>query len=126
VCRSDKLWEISMMLASGASQRATAKKFGFTQESMRTHCLRHMGPELRSYAICEPVLIQIKKLNQRTLAILSAAEKQHNLELALKAIAQARSNLELTARLSGELRRDNPGEDITVEVRYVDAPRLDS
>jgi hypothetical protein len=126
VCRSPQLWEISMMLASGASQRAVGRKFNITQESMRIHCLRHMGPELRSYAICEPVLIQIKKLNARTLKILSDAERERNPELALKAVAQARSNLELLAKLSGELRRDNPGEDITVEVRYIDPPRLDS
>jgi hypothetical protein len=121
VCRDLRLWEISTMLARGESQRATARRFGFTPETMRLHCLTHMGPELRSYALCEPVLIQIKKLTARTLKILEDAERAHDPELALRAIAQARANLELTAKLSGELRRDNPGEDITVEVRYVDA-----
>jgi hypothetical protein len=115
------LWEISSAIASGESQRSVARRFNFTQETMRKHCLRHMGPELRSYAICEPVLDQLKKLTKRTLAILAAAESERDLELALKAIAQARANLELTARLTGELRRDNPEPEVTVEVTYVDA-----
>jgi hypothetical protein len=79
-----------------------------------------MGPELRSYALCEPVLIQIKKLNARTLAILDRAEQEHDLAIALTAIRESRHNLELIGKLTGELRNTEPSEPTHVEITYVD------
>jgi hypothetical protein len=79
-----------------------------------------MGPELRSYVLCEPVLIQIKKLNARTLAILDRAEQEHDLATTLAAIRESRHNLEMIAKLTGELRNPEANEPTKVEIVYVD------
>jgi hypothetical protein len=122
VCRDPRLYEITGMLASGMSQRAVARKYGFTQMVMNTHAREHMGAALLEHNLCQPVLDQIRLLNRRTLRILSEAEDGETKDpnVALAAIREARHNLELIAKLTGELKNPEPAEPTRVEIVYVD------
>jgi hypothetical protein len=105
------------------SQRAVARRFGFTQEIMRRHANTHMGAALLAHNLSAPVLDQIRRLNQRTLRILSEAEhgKWRDPAIALAAIRECRHNLELIAKLTGELKSPEAAhEPVRVEIVYVD------
>jgi hypothetical protein len=104
------------------SQNAVAKKYGFTQPVVWHHAKEHMGAKLLEHNLAQPVLDQIRRLNQRTLRILEESEhgKWRNPAIALQAIRECRNNLELIARLTGEIRSPEPHEPMRVEIVYVD------
>jgi hypothetical protein len=123
VCRHPQFHLITTDLAVGMSQRAVARKFGFTQETMRTHANKHMGAKLLEHNLTQPVLDQIRMLNQRTLRILGEAEhgKYRDPTIALQAIREARHNGELIAKLTGELKTSAPtNEPVVVRIEYID------
>jgi hypothetical protein len=105
------------------AQREAARKFGFNRIVMDKHAAQHLGAGLREHNNNEPVLEQIRKLNLRTLRILSSAEKgeERDPNVALSAIREARANLTLIAKLTGELKTtEAAGGTTRVEVIYVD------
>jgi hypothetical protein len=106
------------------SHRAVAKKYGFTQPVVSHHVKEHMGPALTEYNMTQPVLQQIRRLNQRTLRILTEAEhgKWRDPAIALQAIRECRHNLELIGKLTGELKSPeaNAREPVKVIIEYVD------
>jgi hypothetical protein len=104
------------------AQREAARKFGFNRVLMDRHATKHLGEGLLNYNNNEPVLEQIRKLNLRTLRILSAAEsgKKPDPAVALAAIREARANLTLIAKLTGELKTTEAPGTTKVEVIYVD------
>jgi hypothetical protein len=122
VCRDPRLHAISADLAAGMSQNAIARKYGFTQPVVWKHVHQHQGAALIEHNLSQPVLDQIRKLNQRTLRILDEAErgKGKDPNLALAAIREARHNLELIARLTGEDKSSARSEAVKIEVVYVD------
>jgi hypothetical protein len=124
VCRDPRLHEITQALATGMSQYAAARKYGFTQQTLWKHCKNHMGAALLEHNLTAPVLDQIRRLNQRTLRILTKAEsgKWQDPAIALKAIGECRHNLELIAKLTGELKSPeaNAHEPVKVIIEYVD------
>jgi hypothetical protein len=123
ICRDPRLYEINSALASGMAQREAARKFGFNRPLMDRHAVKHLGAGLLNYNNNEPVLEQIRKLNLRTLRILSAAEsgKERDPNVALAAIREARANLTLIGKLTGELKTtEAAGGTTRVEVIYVD------
>jgi hypothetical protein len=124
ICRDPRLYAISAALATGRSERSVAREFGFTQATMNTHCREHVGEALAAYNISQPILSQIRLLNQRVLRILAVAEDNNEKVIALAAVREIRHNSELIARLTGEL-KSNPesAEGTIVEIRYVDVPR---
>jgi hypothetical protein len=120
------LYQISAALAAGRSERDVAREFGFRQALMNVHAREHMGDALVQYNLCQPVLQQIRVLNQRALRILAEAEDNHDSATALQAIRECRHNLQLLARLTGEWRKDEPQEATIVEIRYIDVPLSES
>jgi len=117
------LREITSALASGASINSVAKQFHFTTPTMWKHAKRHTGAALLATNIAEPTLTAIRRLNERTVKILDAAERGKDPTTALAAIREARRNLELIGRLTGELRESgNGGGDgrLQIEVTYID------
>jgi hypothetical protein len=117
---------ITGTLASGMSQVAVAKKFRFTQPTVWKHANEHMGAALLEHNLCAPVLDQIRRLNQRTLRILSEAEngKTKDPNVALAAIREAGHNQELIAKLTGELKHPEAAEPTKVEIVYIDKPLI--
>jgi hypothetical protein len=123
ICRDPRLHAISAALASGRSERSVAREYGFRQALMNVHVREHMGEALAQYNMCVPVLQQIRRLHARTLAILDEAERAQDPGIALQAVRECRGNLQLLARLTGELRKDEPPQEpTTVKIRYVDVP----
>jgi hypothetical protein len=123
VCCDPRLREISTMLANGASERLVARTFNYTQATMNAHCRKHTAQGLQQFNLIQPTLERIKRLNQKTLAILTRAEHERDPQIALAAIRESRSNLELIAKLSGELRNPeaNANEPLNIVITYVDA-----
>jgi hypothetical protein len=123
VCRHPQLKLITTDLAAGLSQNAVARKYGFTVPVVWKHVHQHMGAKLLEHNLCQPVVDQIRMLNQRTLKILGEAEhgKYRDPTIALQAIREARHNGELIAKLTGELRTTSPtNEPVKVVIEYID------
>jgi len=96
------------------SYRAIQKKFGVTPAAVCAHLREHVAAPLRRLveaerrladdaALVAPSLLEMRKLNERTLRILSLAEISKDYDVALRAIAESRRNVELISKLSGEL-----------------------
>jgi hypothetical protein len=111
------------------SPSATARKFGFTQQTVGKHVHNHMGDALAQFNLCAPVLDQINLLNRRCLRILNEADAPNsrwkNPSVALAAVRELRNNHELIARLTGELKSTGPtNEPVTVRIVYVNKSQL--
>jgi hypothetical protein len=50
----------------------------------------------------QPTLLEMRRLNQRSLRILAIAEESKDHDVALRAISECRRNLELISKLTGE------------------------
>jgi hypothetical protein len=117
VCSDPRLFEITGALASGMSARAVGRQYGFTHATICKHKNEHMALA----SLETPVLDSIRKLNQRTLAILEKAEQgKRDPAIALQAIRESRHNLELIAKLTGELKNPEANEPTRVEIVYVE------
>jgi hypothetical protein len=121
VCRHAELFKLSAELAAGQSIRSVAKRYGLTHTMLAKHQRFHVGPALAMSNVAESVLMQIRRLHQRALAVLTRAEASDDLGAAIAAIRECRHNLELCGRLTGELGNPEPSEPTTVQVVYVDA-----
>jgi hypothetical protein len=126
VCRSPRLHEVSTDLAAGMSMHAVSKKYKFSYRLVWLHVKEHMGAPLTAFNLSQPVLDQIRLLNQRTLRILAESEsgKYRDPSIALQAIRESRHNCELIAKLTGELKNPAPAEPTRVVITYVDRPQL--
>jgi hypothetical protein len=71
----------------------------------------------------QPTLLEMRRLNQRSLRILAIAEESKDHDVALRAICECRRNLELISRLTGELDPHAAGEaggqGLVVNVVYI-------
>jgi hypothetical protein len=121
VCCDPRLNLITTDIAAGMSQHQVATKYSFTQPVVWKHVHEHMGAALIEHNLKQPVLDQIRMLNQRTLRILGEAEhgKWKNPAIALQAIRECRNNGELIAKLTGELKSGPVNEPVKVEIVYI-------
>jgi hypothetical protein len=114
VCTHPQTREISADLFAGVSYRSIQKKFGVTPAALCGHLKEHVAAPLRRLceaerrladdaALVAPSLLEMRRLNERTLRILSLAELSKDYDTALRAIAESRRNVELISRLTGEL-----------------------
>jgi hypothetical protein len=135
VCTHPQTREISTDLFSGMSYRAIQKRYGVKPTALCVHLREHVAAPLRRLceaerrladdaALVAPSLLEMRKLNERTLRILSLAEVSKDYDIALRAIGESRRNMELISRLTGELDPQSVAEDGKLEVRitYVDRP----
>jgi hypothetical protein len=71
----------------------------------------------------QPTLLEMRRLNQRSLRILAIAEESKDHDVALRAISECRRNLELISKLTGELdphvAGEGGGQGLIVQVNYV-------
>jgi hypothetical protein len=119
VCSHDQGHLINVALVSRESYRTIADRYGLSQTALKRHSAEHI-PELLvkakdavESADADELLGRVESLQERTLAILEAAEEAGELRTALGAIREARSNLELLARLLGEI-DDRPKVNILI------------
>ena len=113
VCSHPEARAISADLFAGMSYRSIQKKFGVTPAAVCAHLREHVAAPLRRLceaerrladdaALVAPSLLEMRKLNERTLRILSLAEISKDYDTALRAIAESRRNVELISRLTAE------------------------
>ena len=121
VCNHERSAEIGRDLLHGVSYRAIAKQYGVAIAGLSRHVAEHIQGPLRRIIQAEasltedaqtvqPTLLEMRRLNQRSLRILAIAEESKDHDAALGAIRECRRNLELIARLSGELEPHAAGE----------------
>jgi len=110
VCGHAQRQEIDRLLLTGnVSVETIATEFGVHWRALYRHKDKHLlqtlglAPKASALADADSLLSQLTDLQERTLAILAAAEHGDDKGLALKAITEARRNLELLGKLAGEL-----------------------
>ena len=116
VCEHPARAAIDRALVGGSgSNRRIASHYGLVETSVRRHAARHLhlalarAHEAQEMARADDLLGQMRHLQARALAILTAAEGKGDLRTALGAIREARANLELLARIVGELTAHETG-----------------
>ena len=121
VCNHERAAEIGRDLLHGVSYRAIAKQYGVAIAGLSRHVAEHIQGPLRRIIQAEasltedaqtvqPTLLEMRRLNQRSLRILAIAEESKDHDVALRAIAECRRNLELISKLTGELDPHAMGE----------------
>jgi len=123
ICDHEGRAIIDAALISGAPLRDIAGRHGVSKSALERHKAGHLPAHLAKareageVARADDLLSQMRYLQDRTLAILSASEDAGELRTALTAIREARGNLELLAKLVGEL-DDVPKVNILVSAEW--------
>ena len=121
VCNHPRLREITGDLMARRPYRSIQSRYGISKSALERHVSRHVTKALRKLTavdmpialaaeVAEPVLVEMRKLNARSLRILKSAEEEKDHAIALCAVRECRRNLELIAKLTGELDPRAPGE----------------
>jgi len=112
VCDHPDRREIDHALVTrSASYRAIARHYSVSKDAVSRHTKEHLpvllakGHEAELMSEADALLMDIKKLQDRTLLMLQKAEKADDLRTALVAVSQARQNLALLVELRGALDR---------------------
>jgi hypothetical protein len=90
-------------------------------------CAKPSAASPMNAALVAPSLLEMRRLNERTLRILSLAEVSKDYDTALRAISESRRNVELISRLTGELdpRSQVTGADGRIQIEIIKvAPML--
>jgi hypothetical protein len=115
-------------LLRGESLRATAHRFGFSEDQMQRHKARHLQRALVAAAdkdsehadlgYGERLLREIAGLKRDALALQRTAQGQRDVKAALKALHERLAILEVEARLSGAIKSGESGgtKSLTVNV----------
>jgi transposase len=112
ICRHTDREAIDASLVGGESFRHIAARFGVSTTALQRHKRDHLPAALAQaqdaveLARGDDLLAQVRGLQRRTLAILTAAERARDGKLALQAVGEARRNLELMGKLAGELQQE--------------------
>lgn len=120
ICTHPDRDAIDLALVGGEPLRGISRTYSVSEDSLTRHNASHLPAALiqsrdaAEVTRADSLLANLQQLQQRTLAILSKAEKSGELRTALTAIAQARANLELVARLLGQLQEQTPTVNVLV------------
>jgi hypothetical protein len=112
ICTHEDRKEIDRALVRGESMRGIVARYGTVgRMSLQRHRKDHL-PELLAKAYeaermaeADELLMDVRRLQERTLLMLQEAEKAGDLRTALAAVREARHNLALLAEMRGELDR---------------------
>ncbi len=124
ICEHAEREAIDRALVGDASNRSVASLYDVSEAAVRRHKANHLPAKLvmaeraAEVAQADDLLGQMQDLQQRTLAILEAAEETRQHRTALGAIREARSNLELLAKLLGEL-DERPVTNVLISAEWV-------
>jgi hypothetical protein len=113
ICSHGSRYDIDSILVDRSKPyRDIARQYGVSKDAVGRHVSEgHVSDLLKLAADAErasradSLLDRIEDLQSRTLAILEAAEQEHDHRMALAAIAQARRNLEVVGEITKELNR---------------------
>ena len=123
ICNHPQLKEITHALMARRPYRSIQARYGVNKSAIVRHLKRHVTKALRKLTaaeiplamaeeVAEPVLVEMRKLNVRSLRILKSAEEAKDHAVALHAVRECRRNLELIAKLTGELDPRAAGEEM--------------
>jgi len=123
ICADPRIREITGAVMARRPLRWIAEQYKLSKSALHRHMKRHVTKALRKLSkadmpiaqaaeIGEPVLVEMRKLNARSLKILKAAEEAKDHSVALHAVRECRRNLELIAKLTGELDPRAAGEEM--------------
>ena len=107
VCIHSDLGLIDAALVAGQPYRGIAKQFQASASAVYRHQQEHLpaalvkANEAGEVAHGDSLLDQVRDLQEKALAILSAAERAGDLKTALSAVREARGCLELLAKITG-------------------------
>lgn len=119
VCVSKSRGEIEAALIESVPFRHIAARYGTSTGALQRHANDHLPARLLESRAVEEVadadnlLLQLRALQGRTLAILADTETSKDHPTALRAIGEARRNLELLAKLTELL---GPETAVTVNI----------
>ena len=125
VCTSPDRDVIDEALIRRDSLRAIAQRCRVTKDAVARHRRNHLpghlvkAKEAGEVVTASALLRQMQNLQEKTLAILDAAENQRT---ALAAVSQARGNIQLLAEMTGELAAQ-PTVNILVSPEWVTVRR---
>jgi transposase-like protein len=112
VCSHEDRKEIDRALVRGESMRGIAARYGTVgRMSLQRHRKQHLpellakGYEAERMAEADELLMDVRRLQERTLLMLQEAERAGDLRTALAAVREPRNNLALLAEMRGELDR---------------------
>ncbi len=110
MCRHPERAAIDCALVEGTADTTVSAKFReLSDDAVRRHRESHLPAELAKaqqaadVARADDLLVQVRSLHSRAMAILDTAEQAGDLRSALGGIREARGCLELLGRLAGEL-----------------------
>ena len=122
ICNHPQLKEITHAPMARRPYRSIQARYGVNKSAIVRHLKRHVTKALRKLTaaeiplamaeeVAEPVLVEMRKLNARSLRTLKSAEDAKDYSVALCAVRECRRNLELIAKLTGELDPRAAGEE---------------
>ncbi len=125
ICQHPHREPIDRALVVGTALSEVAAKYRVSDDAVSRHRTNHLPARLvlaekaAEVAEADNLLASVRGLQERTLAILEAAEREREHRTALSAIREARSNLELLAKLLGEL-DDRPQVNVLVSPQWLE------
>ncbi len=102
---------INAALIANEPYRLIAERFGTSAAALTRHKAEHLPATLakaqdaKETAHADDLLAQVKALRNKSISILTAAEKAGDLRTALLGIREARACIELLAEMEGEIHR---------------------
>jgi hypothetical protein len=136
VCSHARRDEINTALLARVGVREVARRYQLDKSTVSRHQRLHLIPRLTPAEQAAPAIVQaiedqdlrfdvmiaMRDLHDRTLALLTKAEESNDGHLALRAIREARGNLQLLGHLDGSL--DGPvapqSGNVSVVITYID------
>jgi len=114
LCQHAEREAVTKDLLAGISYREISKRYAVSLGSLSAHLNRHIAGPVRRIIqaennlaqdclTVEPVLVQMRRLNNHVLRVLTIAEASKDHELVLAAVKEARENLGMIAKITGEL-----------------------
>jgi hypothetical protein len=125
ICRHPERDTINAALIAGDPFRNIAERTGTSVGALTRHKAEHLpatlakATEAKETALADDLLAQVKALRNKSISILTAAEKAGDLRTALLGIREARSCIELLLEVEGELNR-NPTINILVAPEWIE------
>jgi len=109
ICRHEDRAEVERALVQREPYRHIATRYDVSTGALQRHAREHL-PELlakaheaEQAARADELLMDVRRLQEKTLLTLQRAEASGEWAVLLRAVREARENIELLARLRGEL-----------------------
>ena len=122
VCAHQDREALDAALADGAAVPALAARFGLSASALYRHRARHPAGQTAPLVLAadrrESLPEQVRRLHERTLAVLDQAEAAGRPDMVLRAVREARQNVVLLAKLLSSL-DDRPAGNVLLSPEWL-------